>query len=105
MNGAPKGSRTAGRKATRRGRLSAEQLAQLAQVVETGPERAVDGIVRWRRVDLQQIVAERFGGRYDERRMGKILKQLGFSHVGARPRHPAKDEETEADFKKTSPRR
>lgn len=86
-------------------RLSAEQLAQLAQVVETGPERAVHGIVRWRRVDLQQIVAERFGVAYHERTIGKILKQLGFSHVSARPRHPAKDEETVAAFKKTSPRR
>ena len=80
-------------------RLSAEQLAQLAQVVETGPERAVHGIVRWRRVDLQQIVAERFGVAYHERTIGKILKQLGFSHVSARPRHPAKDEETVAAFK------
>src|SRR5215217_8174810 len=73
-------------------RLSAEQLAQLAEVVETGPERAVHGVVRWRRVDLQQIVAERFGVAYHERTIGKILKQLGFSHVSARPRHPAKDE-------------
>ena len=39
------------------------------------------------------------------RTIGKILKQLGFSHVSARPRHPAKDEETVAAFKKTSPRR
>src|SRR6187455_85989 len=61
--------------------------------------------VRWRRVDLQQIVAERFGVAYHERTIGKILKQLGFSHVSARPRHPAKDEETVAAFKKTSPRR
>src|SRR5215211_416115 len=86
-------------------RLSAEQLAQLAEVVETGPERAVHGVVRWRRVDLQQIVAERFGVAYHERTIGKILKQLGFSHVSARPCHPAKDEETVAAFKKTSPRR
>ena len=38
-------------------RLTAEQLAELAQLVETGPERAVHGMVRWRRMDLQQIVA------------------------------------------------
>src|SRR5215204_845821 len=48
-------------------RLSAEQLAQLAELVETGPERAVHGVVRWRRVDLQQIMAERFGGRAHDR--------------------------------------
>src|SRR3954470_6939181 len=84
-------------------RLSAEQLGQLAEVVETGPERAVHGVVRWRRVDLQQIVAERFGVAYHERTIGKILKQLGFSHVSARPRHPAKDEETVAAFKNVWP--
>src|SRR3954462_9112159 len=48
-------------------RLSAEQLAQLAEAVETGPERAVHRVVRWRRVDLQQIVAERFGVAYHVR--------------------------------------
>jgi transposase len=86
-------------------RLSAEQLAQLAELVETGPDRAVHGVVRWRRIDLQQIVAERFGVAYHERTIGKILKQLGFSHVSARPRHPAQDQETVAAFKKTSPPR
>src|SRR5918998_3129680 len=37
-------------------RLSPEQRADLAQVVETGPDRAVHGVVRWRRVgqDPQQ---------------------------------------------------
>src|SRR5215203_759674 len=81
-------------------RLSAEQLAQFGELVETGPDRAVHGVVRWRRVDLQQIVAERFGVAYHERTIGKILKQLGFSHLSARPRHPAQDEETVAAFKK-----
>src|SRR6188768_4359204 len=32
-------------------RLSSAQLAELAQIVETGPDRAADGVVRWRRVD------------------------------------------------------
>src|SRR3954451_4662221 len=31
-------------------RLSAEQQAELAHLVETGPDRAVHGVVRWRRV-------------------------------------------------------
>src|SRR5271168_900227 len=31
-------------------RLSGEQLAELAQIVEVGPDRARDGVVRWRRV-------------------------------------------------------
>src|SRR5215211_4913023 len=91
MNGVPKGSRTAGRKATRRASRR-NSWAQLAEVVETGPERAVHGVVRWRRVDLQQIVAERFGVAYHERTLGKILKHRRFSHVSARACHPAKME-------------
>jgi transposase len=86
-------------------RLSAEQRAELARLVETGPDRAAQGVVRWRRVDLQRRIAERFGVAYHERTVGKILHQLGFSHVSARPRHPAQDEQTVAAFKTTLPRR
>jgi len=42
-------------------RLSAEQRAQFAQIVEAGPDREVDGVVRWRRLDLKRVIAERFG--------------------------------------------
>src|SRR3984957_6309007 len=35
-------------------RLSAEQLAQFAQIVEAGPNREKDGVVRWRRLDLKR---------------------------------------------------
>ena len=83
-------------------RLSPEQQAELAQIVETGPDRAVHGVVRWRRIDLQRVISERFGVIYHERTVGKILKQLGFSHISARPRHPAQDGQTVAAFKKTS---
>ncbi len=86
-------------------RLSAEQQAELAHLVETGPDRAVHGVVRWRRVDLQHLIAERFGVTYHERTVGKILHQLGFSHLSARPRHPAQDERIVAEFKKTFPPR
>ena len=35
----------------------AEQLAELAEIVETGPDRAEDGVVRWRRIDLKRVIA------------------------------------------------
>jgi transposase len=84
-------------------RLSPEQQADLAQLVETGPDRAVHGVVRWRRVDLQRLIAERYGVSYHERTVSKLLRQLGFSHISARPQHPAQDERIMAEFKKTSP--
>ncbi len=84
-------------------RLSLEQQAELAQLVETGPDRAAHGVVRWRRVDLQRLIAERYGVSYHERTVGKLLHQLGFSHISARPQHPAQDERIMTEFKKTSP--
>jgi transposase len=82
-------------------RLSPDQLAELATIVETGPDRKVDGVVRWRRIDLKQVIAERFGVDYHARYVGKLLKKLGFSHMSARPRHPAQDEQIVEAFKKT----
>ena len=79
-------------------RLSADQHAEFARLVETGPDRAVDGVVRWRRV-----IGERFGVAYHERTVGKTLKALGFAHVSARPRHPTQDAGTVAAFKQTFP--
>ena len=86
-------------------RLSEAQHAEIAELVETGPDKAVHGVVRWRRVDLQQVILERFGVAYHERTVGKLLKALGFSHISARPRHPGQDARTIEAFKKTSPLR
>ena len=83
-------------------RLSEEQRAEIAELVETGPDRAMHGVVRWRRIDLQRVILERFGVAYHERTVGKLLRALGFSHVSARPRHPAQDARTIEAFKKTS---
>jgi transposase len=84
-------------------RLSPEQLTKLAAIVEAGPDREKDGVVRWRRVDLQRVVKERFGVEFCERYIGTLLKRLGFSHISPRPRHPAQNAETIAAFKKQLP--
>ena len=83
-------------------RLSEQQLTQFAQIVEAGPDRGEDGVVRWRRIDLKRVIAERFGVAFHERYVGKLLKKLGFSHISARPRHPAQDERIVEGFKRTS---
>jgi transposase len=82
-------------------RLSAAQKAELTRIVEMGPDREVEGIVRWRRIDLKHVIAKRFGVDYCERYVGTLLRKLGFSHVSARPRHPAQDAEVVAAYKKT----
>jgi len=87
----------------RRPRLSEAQLEDLRQLVEAGPDPHKDGVVRWRCVDLKRALSERHGVDLSEVRLGCILRQLGFSHISARPRHPAQDPEAIAAFKKTSP--
>jgi transposase len=85
-------------------RLSPDQLAEHAQIVETGPDPKTDAVVRWRRIDLRRVISARFGVDYHERYVGKLLKKLGFSHMSARPRHPAQDARIVEAFRKTSPR-
>ncbi len=83
-------------------RLSPAQKAELAGIVEAGPDLAVDGVVRWRRIDLQKVIQERFGVDYHERYVSTLLKELGFAHMSARPRHRAQDGGIVEAFKKTS---
>jgi transposase len=84
-------------------RLSEEQKEVLCELVEAGPDPVQDGVARWRCVDLKRVLAERFGVDLSEVRLGGVLKELGFSHISARPRHPAQDAQTIEAFKKTFP--
>jgi transposase len=86
-------------------RLDAGQMAELASWVETGPDPAVDGIVRWRRKDLERRIADRFGVDMHERTVGKYLAALGYRRLSVRPRHPKTDPAAQERFKKASPRR
>ena len=87
----------------RQRRLSLEQQQELAHSLESGPQLTRDGVVRWRLADLCVLVERRFGIRYQERGMGKLVRALGFSRVSARPRHPKSDPERQAQFKKNLP--
>lgn len=82
--------------------LSASQEALVAAWVESGPDMAKDGVVRWRRADLGRVIEREFGVALHERSVGKILHRLGFSHVSVRPRHPLADLEAQEAHKKTS---
>jgi transposase len=96
--------------ANRRGRpqprrLDAGQVTELAAWVDAGPDPETDGVVRWRRQDLQRRIASAFGVELHERTVGKYLAALGYRRLSVRPRHPKADPEAQETFKKTSPRR
>ncbi len=86
-------------------RLTPEQMSELSAIVETGPDPATDGVVRWRRIDLKRVIEERFCVTYSERAISDLLAALSFSHISGRPQHPKQDQRVIAAFKKTSPAR
>jgi transposase len=84
-------------------RLSPDQKAELAALVEAGPDPERDGVVRWRRIDLKRQIETMFGVALHERTVGKQLAALGFRRLSVRPQHPKVDVVAQEAFKKTSP--
>jgi transposase len=84
-------------------RLTPEQEAAVAELVRKGPDLAVDGVVRWRRVDLARVIKTRFDVTLAERSVGAMLRRLGFRRLSVRPRHPQQDPVAQEAHKKTSP--
>ena len=82
--------------------LSDDQRAALARAVEAGPRPYLDGVVRWRLVDLALWLREEFGVSVSPDTVGRELRALGYAKLTARPQHHAQDETAIAAFKKTS---
>lgn len=84
-------------------RLSAEQEAEVAEVVRQGPTLAEHGVVRWRRTDLASVIKQRYSVTLAERSVGALLRRLGFRRLSVRPRHPRQDIVAQETHKKTLP--
>jgi transposase len=82
--------------------LNAGQRAELKLIVLAGPDPETDGVVRWRCVDLQRVIRERFAVTMAERTVAKLLHALGLSRLSPRPRHPKQDGDAQEEYKKTS---
>ena len=85
--------------------LAPAQMAELGAWGEAGPDPERDGVVRWRRQDLQRRIAMVFGVEVHERTVGKYLAALGYRRLSVRPQHPKSDPDAQVAFKKTSARR
>jgi putative transposase len=82
------------------GKLTDEHKAFLARLVEEGPIPAVHGVVRWRACDLVMRLHEEFGLSVSDDTIYRALKELGFSHLSARPNAYRQDAEAMEAFKK-----
>jgi transposase len=83
--------------------LGEAQRHELAEVLERGPIPAVDGVVRWRLIDLAQWLYETYGIATSKQTLSRTLRGMGYRKLSARPRHHAQDPEAVAAFKKISP--
>ncbi len=81
--------------------LSAADMAQVKKLVLDGPDLAKHGVVRWRCIDLQGVIEEKFGVRFHETTIGRLLGKLNLTRLQPRPAHPGKSQDAEATFKKT----
>ncbi len=85
------------------GGLSSYQKSRLAELVRSGPDLAVDGVVRWRRIDLARVMHKEFDVSLNERTVGKLLRGLGFSRISVCPQHPGQDADALQAHKRTLP--
>ena len=81
-------------------KLTNAQKDELATLVQQGPDLDVDGVVRWRRIDLRDKIKSGFGVEMHERSVGKYLTSLGYQRLSVRPQHPKSDPEAQEAFKK-----
>ena len=102
-------------------KLGDEHRRALIAKIEAGPIPAVDGVVRWRLIDLAHWIFEDYGISVTKQILSRELRALGYRKLSARPRHhtsachptklrlawplacSAKDEAAAGLFKKTSP--
>ena len=83
--------------------MQAATEAALKALVLKGPKLERDGCVAWRARDLCDVVERRFGVRYGESGMLRLLKGLDLSWQKARPVHPDADPKAQERFKKPCP--
>jgi len=86
----------------RPGVLTEEQKEQVRTMVLEGPNPDIDGVVRWRCVDLRDAIAARWSVALHVRTVGRLLHELDMTRLQPRPFHPKKDATAQADFKKNS---
>lgn len=82
-------------------KLDDTHKAFLRRLVDEGPIPAIHGVVRWRACDLIMRLHDEFGLSVSDDTIYRALKDLGFSHVSARPKAYKQDADAIAAFKKT----
>src|SRR5215218_47308 len=83
----------------RPGALDERRQAALKDLILRGPRLERDGCVASRVGDLCALAERRFGVRYGESGMARLMKRLDLSRQKARPVHPEADQKARERFK------
>jgi len=83
--------------------LTEAQMAELRDLTIKGPDPEKDKVVRWRCIDLREVVSRRFDVTVSERTIGKWLRKMKLTRLQPRLFHPKSDPAAQETFKKTSP--
>lgn len=86
-------------------RLDEARRAALRRLVLDGPDVEATGLSAWTLGDLCREVEARWGVRYHEGHMSKLVRGLGLSRQKARPSHPEADAAAREAFAKGGCRR
>ena len=81
-------------------RLGEAQRGTLHKLVLAGPDVEATGLSAWTLAELCREVEERWGVRYHEGHMSKLVRRLGLSRQKARPSHPKADPAAREAFAK-----
>ena len=81
-------------------RLDEARRAALRRLVLDGPDVEATGLSAWTLGDLCREVEARWGVRYHEGHMSKLVRGLGLSRQKARPSHPEADPAAREAFAK-----
>jgi transposase len=80
--------------------LDEGQQAAFKALILKGPAPERDGLSAWRLRDLCDLAAVRFGRRYSETGMLRLVKSLNLSWQKPRPAHPEARRREQERFKK-----
>ncbi len=80
--------------------LNAAHRAALVEAIERGPIPAAHGVVRWRIIDLAQMLWDDFSLSVSRPTLSRELRALGYRKLSARPKHHSQDPEAIEAFKK-----
>jgi transposase len=84
----------------RPGKLSAAELAELAQIILRGPDPETNGLSAWTLPELCRVIEQRFNKRLHPASLSRVVRRMGFSRQKARQRHPRSDRAAQEAFKK-----